>query len=160
MPFGATTCPACGLSLEGPLPARLFLTLSEADRILEQMRAVAPAAAPPVATPASAAPAGVPARALPTQAAPGTGLAGGTPPPVTGHAPRPHAHLSAASVPKILLGLGAICVLIAALVFLAVTWSVMGVAGRTATLVGFTVVTGGLATWVARRGLRAAVPGA
>ena len=156
MPFGATTCPACGLSLDGPLPARLFLTLSEADRILEQMRAAAPAAAQPVATPAGAAPAAVPAQALPTQTAPVTGFAGTAPPPVTGPVHVPHAHLSASSVPKILLGLGAICVLIAAMVFLAVTWSVMGVAGRTATLVGFTVVTGGLATWVARRGLRAA----
>ncbi|MBY9074844.1 hypothetical protein K1X13_08430 [Nocardioides sp. WL0053] len=156
MPFGATTCPACGLSLDGPLPAKLFLTLSEADRILEQMRAAAPAAAQPVATPAGAAPAAVPVQALPTRTAPATGFAGVAPPPVTGPAHLPHAHLSASSVPKILLGLGAICVLIAAMVFLAVTWSVMGVAGRTATLVGFTVVTGGLATWVARRGLRAA----
>ena len=64
--------------------------------------------------------------------------------------------LSAASVPKILLGLGAACLLVAALVFLAVTWSVMGVGGRTATLVGFTAVTGLLAAWMARRDLRGA----
>jgi hypothetical protein len=59
-------------------------------------------------------------------------------------------------VPKILLGLGAACLLVAAVVFLAVTWSVMGVGGRTATLVGFTVVTGALAAWMARRDLRGA----
>ncbi len=73
-----------------------------------------------------------------------------------GEPPAPRAGLSAASVPKILLALGAACLLIAALVFLAVTWSVMGVGGRTATLVGFTVITAGLAAWVARRNLRGA----
>lgn len=64
--------------------------------------------------------------------------------------------LSAASVPTILLGLGAGCLLVAALVFLAVTWSALGVGGRTAVLVLLTVVAGGLAAWAARRGLRAA----
>ena len=59
-------------------------------------------------------------------------------------------------MPQILLALGAGCLLVAALVFLAVTWSVMGVGGRTATLVGFTVVAGGLTAWMARRGLRGA----
>ena len=72
------------------------------------------------------------------------------------HAPAVRHTLSAASVPKILLGLGAACLLIAALVFLAVTWSAMGIGGRTATLVGFTAVTGGLAAWMARRDLRGA----
>ena len=43
------------------------------------------------------------------------------------------------------------------MVFLAVTWSVMGVGGRTATLVGLTLTTGGLTAWAARRGLRGAV---
>lgn len=60
------------------------------------------------------------------------------------------------SVPQVLLALGAVCLLVAALVFLAVTWSVMGVGGRTATLVGFTVTAGALTAWVARRGLRGA----
>ncbi len=64
--------------------------------------------------------------------------------------------MSAVSVPRILLALGAGCLLVAALVFLAVTWSVLGVGGRTAVLVGFTGIAGGLATWMARRGLRAA----
>jgi hypothetical protein len=64
--------------------------------------------------------------------------------------------VSAASVPKILLSLGACCLLIAGVVFLAVSWSVLGVAGRTATLLGFTAIAGGLAVWAAGRGLRAA----
>ena len=42
--------------------------------------------------------------------------------------------MSAATVPKILLGLGAMCLLVAALVFLAVAWAVLGVEGRTVVL--------------------------
>ncbi|HET9859353.1 MAG TPA: hypothetical protein VFQ19_06220 [Nocardioidaceae bacterium] len=128
---GAPSCPSCDLSLSGPVAARLFSTLAQADDLLRIMRAIGPA--------------GVPL----TPPAP-------IPPAATIAKPRPYARLSQASVPKVLLALGAVCLLVAALVFLAVTWSVMGVAGRTATLVGFTAVTGGLATWMAHRDLRAA----
>ena len=134
--YGSTSCPSCELSLEGPLAGRLFAALSSADELLAALRAtgaVVPAAAQMPASPQ-------------TEVALG--------PPIA--EPRRSRGLSAASVPKILLGLGALCLLIGALVFLAVTWSVMGVAGRTATLVGFTVIAAGLATWVARRDLRAA----
>ena len=132
MPYGTTRCPSCGLSLAGPVAARLFEALSTADALLVELRSPAPATEPatPTAVPSGAAP-----------AAP---------------APRRHTGLSTASVPKILLGLGALCLLVAALVFLAVTWAAMGVGGRTATLVGFTAVAGALAAWTARHDLRAA----
>jgi hypothetical protein len=154
MPYGASRCPSCGLSLEGPLAAQLFTALSTADDLLAAMRAetvtTTAAAAAPVTTAASE----------------GGGVAT-LPPPVTapsspppGPPPAPSTHrglgLAGASVPKILLGLGALCLLVAALVFLAVAWSTMGVAGRTATLLGFTAVAGGLSAWSARRDLRAA----
>jgi len=122
----------------------LFSTLAQADELLLTLRAgqqsVVPAAVAATAPSSPLAPA-------PSETSPGS--------PVPA-APRARSGLSAASVPKILLGLGAACLLVAALVFLAVTWSVMGVAGRTATLVGFTVVTGLLAGWLAHRALRAA----
>ena len=124
--LGAPRCEACGLPLHGELASRLFQTLATADDLLTQLRA---SAWPAPATPAPAAP----PLAVP-----------------------PRSRLSAATVPQILLGLGALCVLVAALVFLAVTWSVMGVGGRTVTLVTFTALTGGLGWWLARRGLRAA----
>lgn len=144
MTYGATRCPRCGLSLTGPLAARLFATLSEADRILQQLRTGPALAATPGAPPTAA--------ASPQHAAP----AGPLGMPVPGEPERARRRgLSAATVPQILLGLGAVCLLVAALVFLAVTWPVMGVAGRTATLVGFTLVAGALAVWLARRGLRA-----
>ena len=136
--FGATSCASCGLSLTGTTAQQLFVTLTRADELLSALRAASSAPAP-IGAPASAPAAGLP---FPT-AAPRV-------------AERPHAGLSAASVPKILLTLSAGCLLVAALVFLAVTWSVMSVGGRTATLVGFTAVAGGLAAWMARRGLRAA----
>src|SRR4051794_20445068 len=84
------------------------------------------------------------------------------PPPVTTYAesypapaPAPAASsgLSMPSVPKILLGLGATCLLVAAAIFLAVAWSWLGVGGRTAVLVGLTVATGLAGQWLARRDL-------
>ncbi|MGE5718898.1 MAG: SCO7613 C-terminal domain-containing membrane protein [Nocardioidaceae bacterium] len=154
MPFGTRRCPSCGLSLEGPLAARLFTTLSAADELLSAMRApTTPAAAPArVTTTAAARPAGgVDTLVRPEAPAPSVPGPGGPTPPE-----HHHIGLSGASVPKILLGLGALCLLIAALVFLAVAWSAMGVAGRTATLLGFTAVAGGLSAWAAHRDLRAA----
>uniref|UniRef100_UPI00286E19ED hypothetical protein n=1 Tax=Nocardioides sp. TaxID=35761 RepID=UPI00286E19ED len=68
---------------------------------------------------------------------------------------KPRTAMSSASVPRILLGLGALCLLVAALVFLAVAWSALGVDGRTVVLGVFTIVAGVLTVWVAMRDLRA-----
>src|SRR4051812_19512632 len=138
----APSCPGCGLALAGPLARQLFLTLARADQLLVTLRAT------PVSTPAvtTAAPTAAPTASVSPSFAPPPAR-----PPV-----RPRPSLSAASVPKILLTLGAGCLLVAALVFLAVTWSVLGVGGRTATLVAFTAVAATLSGWMARRRLRAA----
>jgi hypothetical protein len=183
--YGDLTCPSCGLPLRGDTAAQLFSTLTVADTLLETLRASArvpvgagaagPAAVPvtgPVTGPgtgpfagAGTAPSGPGAPAgvvpgirgagIPAAGGPGAGSPGAPGGPALPQPPAPHG-LTAASVPKILLTLGAACLLIAALVFLAVTWSVMGVGGRTATLVGFTLVTAGLAAVMARRDLRGA----
>lgn len=149
--YGADSCPACGLSLAGPYAAELFRTLTRADELLTRMRAPATPAVPALTgTPAAqASPAAL--RGAPLQLPPTT-----QPPTTLPPEEFRGTRLSGASVPRILLGLGALCLLVAALVFLAVTWSVMDVAGRTATLVGFTIVTAGLAAWMARQNLRAA----
>ncbi|HET7386504.1 MAG TPA: hypothetical protein VFJ19_07570 [Nocardioidaceae bacterium] len=140
-------CASCGLTLTGTLAARLFSTLSVADDLLRQLRASSGTAAAHTAAEPSA--------TGPVQpAAPGPAVPLLMPPPApaaTG------ARLSALSVQKVLLGLGAGCVLVAALVFLAVTWSVLGVAGRTAVLLAFTAGGAGLCVVLARRGLRGAV---
>lgn len=130
IPAQPVSCPRCGLPLTGLDAVALFQTLQAADRLLVALRSQ-PAAAPvvPKVTAADATTA--------TPAAPGLRLSG-------------------ASVPKILLTLGALCLLVAAIIFLAVAWSWLGVGGRTAVLVGLTVVAGGTATWLGRRGLRIA----
>ena len=129
-----SSCPTCGLSLRGPVAQRLFQTLSAADQLLLELRAssLSPAATV-VDRPALTEP--VPSAVVPAAS---------------------RSRLSAASVPKILLGLGAGCVLVAALVFLAVTWSALGVGGRTAALVMVTLAAGALSVSMARRDLRGA----
>ncbi|HEY0952981.1 SCO7613 C-terminal domain-containing membrane protein [Nocardioides sp.] len=130
LPLGAQACPACGLGLSGPVASELLATLQNADRLLEQLRADS--------------------ATLPEQA-PVT-----LPPPRTRPERPERRGLSHLSVPKILLGLGALCLLVAAVIFLAVAWSWLGVGGRTAVLVGLTVLSGGLGVWFGRHGLRMA----
>ena len=104
---GTPRCPICHLDLSGSLGAELYRTLVHADELVARMRSgtvtvPAPVSAvtpPPPPPPYSPQPAG--------------------PRPVAPVAPV----VRASSVPKILLGLGAVCLLVAALVFLAVTWS-------------------------------------
>ena len=128
-------CPHCDLPLRDPLAVSLFRTLQAADELLVRLRATA-ATTPSVAPAASAAP------AAPVATADAAAVA--------------RRGLSAASVPRILLGLGALCLLVAAVFFLAVAWSWLGVGGRTTVLVSLTLVTGALGTRLAARGLRLA----
>lgn len=123
-------CPSCGLPLQHPLGRELLATLSRADDLLAQLRALAPApttVGAPLPYPAATRPVAAPRRGL-----------------------RP------ASVPALLLGLGALCLLVAAVIFLAVAWSSLGVGGRTGVLLALTgaAVAGGAV--LARRGLRVA----
>lgn len=132
LPATPFRCPACSLPLQGFLAAQLLTTLSEADDLLERLRASAvippfPRPAPPAPPPAPATPVTAPPRGM-----------------------------SGASVPKVLLGLGATCLLVAAVIFLAVAWSWLGVGGRTAVLVGLTATSGAVGILLARRGLTVA----
>ena len=144
LPVAPVACPSCGLPLTGRLAVDLVRTLSVADGILDRLRASA--------VPASPAPpsvAGVSSTGLVPGLAPDTD-------PAPAPAPVRRRGLEAASVPMILLGLGALCLLVAAITFLAVAWSSLGVGGRTAVLVGLTLATGATGAWLARRGLRIA----
>jgi hypothetical protein len=128
LPLQGVSCPSCGLVLRGPLASQLLQTLRTADDLLVRLRAES--TGPPPAVPMPSYPA---SRPLPRQVGP--------------------RGLSAPSVPKILLGLGALCLLVAAVIFLAVAWSWLGVGGRTAVLVALTLVSGGLGVWLGRREL-------
>ncbi|VXB98965.1 SCO7613 C-terminal domain-containing membrane protein [Nocardioides sp. AX2bis] len=126
LPHAPAQCPTCALPLRGPTAAALLATLTRADELLAVLRASAPVTAP---VPATAA--GVPA---PAPSAGPTGLRG-------------------SSVPRVLLGLGAACLLVAAVAFLAVAWSWLGVEGRTAVLVALTGSAATAAVVLARRPL-------
>ena len=134
---GTPRCPVCALPLTGATAQDLFLTLVRADELVALLRRQAVPAAPPAASSAGTAVPAVPAAAASLADAPRRGLSG-------------------ASVPRVLLGLGALCLLVAALVFLAVAWSVLGVGGRTVALVAMTGIGAGSTLRVAGRGLRAA----
>lgn len=153
LPTAAYGCPTCGVDLSSGDAQRLFAALRTADSLLERIRVTlaaprATAGAGPTAGPAS--PSMPPAAAEPTPAYP--------PEPY----PRPasadaggRTGVRASAVPKILLGLGALCVLVAAITFLALAWDQLGIGGRTATLAGLTLASGGCALALTRKGLRA-----
>ncbi len=146
-------CPRCGLLLRGETAQRLFGTLSLADDLLRTLRTASDAL--PVAAPGPV-PAGAgPARSGMVAGLPAYPSAAAGPHPGLGTSPRRRV-LGAASVPRILLTLGAGCLLVAALVFLAVAWAGLGVAGRTAALLALTAVAAGTTSWLAGRALRAA----
>ncbi|HET7688773.1 MAG TPA: hypothetical protein VFK41_00205 [Nocardioidaceae bacterium] len=136
--YGEEACRTCSLPLQGAVAQELYATLTHADQLLVSLRASAVR----------------PARPEPPPAPETTTVFTPAPP---SRVPSTRTGMTTASVPKILLTLGAGCLLVAALVFLAVTWSVMGVGGRTATLVGFTVLSGTLTAVLARKSLRGAV---
>ena len=129
-----TLCPDCRATLDavGHLhrragcgsPARwprsCGRAMVDADRIVEQLRALCPARPSP-AGPAAAPAVGTDHRVA--AAVPGD----------RHRAPRrAHGGCPSASVPVVLLSLGALCLLVAAVVFVAVTWSLLGLTGRTA----------------------------
>lgn len=159
LPSGAPVCPACDLLVRHPIAVDLFRTLRRADELVGALRGASDAfhdvPAPAVATTKPVAtPVGGPL------VPPGT-------PPVAKQAPLPsypapvpaapvRTGVASTSVPKILLGLGAFCLLVAAVVFLAVSWSALGVGGRTAVLGALTVAAGGGALLLHRSGLRIA----
>ena len=127
------TCTGCGLRLIGPPAAELWKHMQQADRLIEQLRAApaARAAEPPKPTtaPTTAPP-------VPTAISPARGA------------------LPSTSVPAVLLALGGLCLLVAAIVFVAVAWSSLGLGAKTAIMLAVTAVFAAGAVVVTRRDLR------
>lgn len=142
-PLGAdAVCTGCGLRLAGPVATDLWHTMQAADALVERLRAQ---------------PAGVPT-AAPSVTASVAATTGGLPsapplPPAHGQA---RSGLPSASVPVILLTLGALCLLVAAVVFVAVAWGSLSLSAKTAILLGLTVLLIAAAAAVTRRDLRGA----
>jgi hypothetical protein len=131
LPIDVPRCPSCRIDLRSPLASELLRTLRTADDLLARLRAE-------------------------SAEQPATSTIERTPYPAQTRGRRRSPGLSGASVPRILLSLGALCLLVAAVIFLAVAWTWLGVGGRTAVLVGLTLVSGGLGATMGRRGLRVA----
>lgn len=144
LPESARACPHCGIPLDGPTAMQLFQVLTTADGLVGELRRQRDLQSAPTA-PAVTAPT-YPEAVPPAAAHPGA----------VAPAPAPRTGVRRATVPQILLGLGAVLLLVAALTFLAVAWSWLGVGGRTVVLVAFTATAAGLAWWWGGRGLRAA----
>src|SRR6478736_5712503 len=141
------TCTACGLEVTGPLAAELWQRMVAADTVVEQLRALSGRSVPTPSTVTTdaltpAPPAG-PSIGLPSFPRSETG-------------PARTKLLPSASVPVVLLSLGALCLLVAAAVFVAVAWSVLGLTGRTLVLLGVTGLLALAAVAVTRRSLRGA----
>ena len=151
LPRDPHVCRVCSLPLTGDTVVSLFTTLQEADRLLGVLRAQR---RPMPAT--AAATAGHPAGA---GSAPGSLLEGVQRYPTTVRRPAEEVsgpRLRGASVPQILLSLGALCLLVAAVAFLTVAWRWLGVGGRTGVLVGLTATALTCSTVLHARGLRMA----
>ncbi len=124
----ARQCPHCGLDLTTPEIQQAWQSLVVADQWVERARSLKASGG----APSSAAP-------LPEH------------PPTAPPAPRKRA-ISAGSV---LLGLGAIFILVAGSIFISVSWGSLGVLGRALVLLAVTALIGLLGWFVTRRGLRA-----
>lgn len=152
-----TTCPVCGLLLIGPVAIELFRTLRTVDELIARLRASsAPAGVTPGAPAAPAAPRTSPPSVAPAAAGDAPRPVPYTPYPVAPAPAKQRRGMLEVGVPQLLLGLGAACLLVGSLVFLAIAWVLMGVGGRTAVLCGLTTAAA-IGTYVAaRRPLRAA----
>lgn len=125
-------CPACGLSLVGPAAAELW----EVDQQLAALRGRR----------------GVLLAALQNASEPALGPL--PVPPRTAPAAGPAARREWPAQ-QVLLAVGALLVLVAASVFLAVAWEVLGVGGQVAVMAVVTLIAGGSSVVLARRGLHA-----
>lgn len=150
-------CPSCALPLTGPQAVELFRTLRRADVLLGELRSrrLAPVPAGGVPEPTSEPtpePTPEPPAPLPESPLPAYPVDAAT----ADETERARLLPKRWSVPTVLLTLGGLCLAVGAVVFLAVTWSLLGVGGRTAILVLATAAAAA-GTWLtAGRNLRGA----
>ena len=149
-------CPSCGVSLRSATAADVWRVSVQAAALLDQ-RAALLERLRAESRPAAAQPGyfGVPPAgydpAPPT--APSSAPPSGPPPPAQPPVRTPE--WSRRRVQNLLLGLGVLLLAVAAVIFLVVSWGVLGVGGRAAVMAGCTVVAAAGATYASRRGLGA-----
>jgi hypothetical protein len=158
--IGSAPCPGCGLPAAGQaalVVARIGTTLSDIardrDNLLATLRAAAPGHPVPwAAVPNPPGPAPVPP---PLPPAPWTPPPPWTPPEQAWAPPEPVPPRHRLSPQQVLLGVGALLVVAAALTFVAVAWSRFGLAFQAGVMLTVTALACGISAWTARRGLRA-----
>jgi hypothetical protein len=123
----ATVCPQCGLAQNNVAANLLRWHLTEAEQALAAARRPAPEEAEP----------------LPYPPYPIDGL------PVASVRAR-----RAPSTSAVLLGLGAVCLVVAAVVFVSVQWSSLSIGAKAAVLLGVTAAFGALTWWSVQHRLR------
>lgn len=128
-PGGEPVCSQCHLDLRGAPGVELFAVLERADALIAQMRAPAEEVLPPAVH--------------------------GPPPTPTTSMPHGSRRLGVGTVPGLLLGLGALCVLVAGSLFLPFAWELLGVVGRTVVLLALTALAAFGTARAGARGLRA-----
>jgi hypothetical protein len=138
-------CTNCGLDLATHEIQQAWQALVVADQWVERAKSVQGIGV----TAAARATSSTPTEQAPTH--PSTADEPSKLPPTAEH-PKPRRSLSTGSV---LLGLGALFILVAGSIFISVTWGSLGLLGRALVLLAVTVLIGGLGSFVTRRGLRA-----
>jgi len=136
---GEPRCPHCDFPLGSASAHRLWSLFLEADRLVAQGRALqeAPQPGPAPVRPAAAGESPQPAHA---QAGPQ-------------YAPLAPAPASSWSTGSVLLALGAVCLVVAGLIFATVAWGSLGILGRAVILLALTGAAGWCAAWATRRRL-------
>jgi hypothetical protein len=143
--LGSTTCRSCGVDLTGPTARALWdVSVQSAGLLAERARliGVLRVEAKP-ATPAIAMPARLPTLEQQTHRAAGASES----------TKRSAPEWTRRKVQNLLLSLGVGLLAVAAVIFLAVSWSVLGIGGRATVMVGCTVLAAGAAAFAWRRGL-------
>ncbi|GAA1952607.1 hypothetical protein GCM10009798_09790 [Nocardioides panacihumi] len=138
VPAPGHACPACGLSLTGPVAGRLW----QVDQQLTALRAERVELLARLREQGSAAPAPYPRY------------------PVPGPAADPEWHRRSLSGQQVILGLGALLLISAAALFTVVVWLVVGLVGQAAILVALTAAAVTASRLAARRALPAAAEAA
>jgi len=141
-------CPVCAVELTGPTVTELVTTLRRADDLVGRMRASAVAAFEPQAVIP-------PPHAAAGRQSPSPVIRSFAPPQVRPEVSPTRTWFAGKSVGVILLVLGALCVLAAGAVFIAVTWVLLPLAVRALIMVAITVSFGVFAELALRRTLQA-----
>ena len=147
---GSASCPNCGVDLSGPTARAVWqVSVQTAAMLAERARLIA-------ALRAQASPPDLWTPQHPTRRTAGvsesTSRASVSPtPPALPVRPAPE--WTRRKVQNLLLSLGVGLLAVAAVIFLVVSWSVLGIGGRAAVMAGCTVLAGGGAALASRRGL-------